>query len=427
MDQKQRPPVIIEMIRRKQSHNRSLAFLLVVLSLSLLSSHAVLAVAALPASSSEAAIAQSGRQEVAEAVSIDLKDVLDTQIESLDLSAMDHFIATLDSETLALFPEFDLRELAAGKGVDWGNLFSQLLRQLFREIVLNANLIGQMVVLAVLCVVLRHIQLSEGSSGELAFTVCFLTLFVLGIHGFGFAQQTAAAAVNQMSDFMYAMLPIMITLLAAVGGIGSAAMIHPVMVALIGATARLISVVVLPLAMLSAVVGAVGHLSDKYPLSKMAGLLRTVTVSILGLGLCIFTGVITVRGLVASVADGLTIRTAKYVSGSFIPVVGKFFSDTVELITGCSLLLKNSLSVFGVAGLIVICAFPAVKILVLSLLYRLVGALLQPLGEPRLADALTAMGNALTLVFAAVAVVGVLFFVGLSIMTGLSNLTVMVR
>ncbi len=362
-----------------------------------------------------------------ETASIDPKDVLDAQIGSLDLSAMDHFMTTLDSETLALFPEFDLRALAAGQGVDWGNLFSQLFRQLFREIVLNANLIGQMVVLAVLCVVLRHIQLSEGSPGELAFAVCFLTLFVLGIHGFGFAQQTAVEAVNRMSNFMYAMLPMMVTLLAAVGGIGSAAMIHPVMVAMIGLTARLVCTVVLPLALFSAVVGAVGQISDKYPLSKMAGLLRTAATSILGLGLCIFTGVITVRGLVASVADGLTIRAAKYVSGSFIPVVGKFFSDTAELITGCSLLLKNSLSVFGVAGLIVICAFPAVKIFVLALLYRLVGALLQPLGEPRLADALTAMANALTLVFAAVAVVGLLFFVGLSIMTGLSNLTVMAR
>ncbi|HBL67494.1 MAG TPA: hypothetical protein DDZ70_02185, partial [Firmicutes bacterium] len=61
-----------------------------------------------------------------EAASIDPKDVLDAQIGSLDLSAMDHFITTLDSETLALFPEFDLRALAAGQGVDWGNLFSQL-------------------------------------------------------------------------------------------------------------------------------------------------------------------------------------------------------------------------------------------------------------------------------------------------------------
>lgn len=354
-------------------------------------------------------------------------EVLKTQIESLRTEEMDAFIAALDDETRRFFPELDLRRLSQGQGVDWAGIWGAIAGRLFREIALNKRFIAEMIILAVLCVVLRHLQLSDGGPAEMAFAVGFLAVFVLGIHGFGVAQQVARSAVDQMTGFMYALLPMMVTLLASAGGLATASMVHPLMVAAIGLTGRLIGGVVLPLAFFAAVVGAVGQLSDKYPLSKLAGLLRTVTTGILGFGLCIFMGVVTVRGLVAAVADGLTIRTAKFVSGSFVPVVGKFFSDAMDLIGGCSLLLKNSLGVFGAAGLLIVCAFPAVKILVLSLLYRLVGALLQPLGEPRLAEALTSIGAALTLVFAAVAVAGLMFLIGVAVLVGLSNLTVMAR
>lgn len=354
-------------------------------------------------------------------------DVLNAQIQNLDTAGMDAFVAALDNETRDFFPEFNLKRLVRDGGVDWAGIWKAIVARLFREIALNARLIAEMVVLAVLCVVLRHLQFSEGGPSELAFAVGFLAMFVLGVHGFGIAQQVARQAVDQMANFVYALLPMMVTLLAAMGGVSTATMVHPLMVTAVGLTCRLIGGVVLPLAFFAAVVGAVGQLSDKYPLSKLAGLLRTVTTGVLGFGLCLFMGVITVRGLMSAVADGLTIRTARFVSGSFVPVVGKFFSDAMDLIGGCSLLLKNSLGVFGAAGLLVVCAFPAVKILVLSLLYRLIGALLQPLGEPRLAEALSSIGSALTLVFAAVAVTGLMFLIGITVLVGLSNLTVMAR
>lgn len=354
-------------------------------------------------------------------------EIISREIQNLDTSRLEAFIASLDSETQSILPEFDPAKLVRGHGIDWKGIVRALISRLFREIVINARLIAQMVVLAVVCVVLRNIQMNDGSASELGFAVCFLAMFVISVQGFSIAQQTARDAVTQMGGFVYAVLPIMVTLLAAVGGLGTAAMMHPLMVAAVGLTCQLIAYVVLPLALFSAVVGAVGQLSDKYPLSKLAGFLRTLTTGVLGFGLCVFMGFVTVRGLVAAVGDGLTLRTAKFVSGSFVPVVGKFFSDAMELITGCSLLIKNGIGVYAMAGLLVVCALPAIKILVLSLLFKLIGALLQPLGEPRLADALTSMGMSLNLVFAAVAVAGLMFLIGIAVLVGLSNLTVMVR
>ena len=60
-------------------------------------------------------------------------------------------------------------------------------------------------------------------------------------------------------------------------------------------------------------------------------------------------------------------------------------------------------------------------------MYRLAAALLQPLGAQELSESLHLLGNYLLLVFAAVAAVGLMFFIALTIIVGLSNVVVMLR
>ncbi len=86
----------------------------------------------------------------------------------------------------------------------------------------------------------------------------------------------------------------------------------------------LIHAVVFPLLFFSAILGIVSCLSDKYKVNQLAGLLRKVSVGILGSLLTVFLGIISVQGATAAVADGVTVRTAKYVTGNFVPVVGPF-------------------------------------------------------------------------------------------------------
>ena len=101
---------------------------------------------------------------------------------------------------------------------------------------------------------------------------------------------------------------------------------------------------VLPLLMVTALIECVNYLSDQYKLSNLAGVLKQTGMVVLGLTLVIFIGVISIQSVVGSVADGITLRTAKYATATFIPVVGKMFADTVELVMGASLLIKMRLA-----------------------------------------------------------------------------------
>ena len=147
----------------------------------------------------------------------------------------------------------------------------------------------------------------------------------------------------------------------------------------------------------------------------------------LGFTMVIFIGIITIQGVAGRVADGITLRTAKFATATFVPVVGKMFADTVELVMGASLLLKNAIGIFGVMAVLLICAFPLIKLLSLVAIIKIAGALVQPMGDEKMAKCLDAMGNNLLLVFACVLTVALMFFLAITMIIGAGSVAMMLR
>lgn len=189
----------------------------------------------------------------------------------------------------------------------------------------------------------------------------------------------------------------------------------------------LIQYVVLPLLFLAAILSIVSTLSEQYKVTKLAQLLRNVSIGILGIYLTIFLGVISVQGATAAVADGIAIRTAKFVTGNFIPVIGRMFTDATDTVITASLLLKNTVGILGVTILILLAAFPAMKILAIAIIYKLAAALLQPLGGGPVISCLDIIGKSIIYIFAALAIVSFMFFLTITVIVAAGNITMMVR
>jgi stage III sporulation protein AE len=64
------------------------------------------------------------------------------------------------------------------------------------------------------------------------------------------------------------------------------------------------------------------------------------------------------------------------------------------------------------------------KILAIAVIFQLSGALIQPLGNNRLSDALQEVGDSTFHLFGAVTVVGLMFFITLAILVGAANFSV---
>jgi stage III sporulation protein AE len=230
-----------------------------------------------------------------------------------------------------------------------------------------------------------------------------------------------------MTNFILALIPLLLALMASSGGLASAAFFHPVIIFLMNTSGLLIQNVVLPLLFLSALLNIVSTLTDQYKVTQLAGLLRNISIGLLASFLTIFLGVISVQGASAAVTDGITIRTAKFITGNFIPVLGRMFTDATDTVISASILLKNTVGVIGVAVLLFIAAFPAIKVLSLAFIYKFAASILQPLGGGPVIACLDIISKSVIYIFAALAIVSLMFFLSLTVIIAAGNLTIMMR
>jgi stage III sporulation protein AE len=356
------------------------------------------------------------------------------QLTDLDMSGVENFVNQLDSEITEAVPDLKFKDLVkkiASRDVDWKpvDLFTNCMHYIFKEVVANLDLLGKLIVLAIICVVLQNLvsAFEKGTTGQLTYMVTFLVLITIAVGSFGLAVQLGREVVDNMVTFMQALLPVMLTLMVAVGGISSAAILHPVIFVTITGIGTIIKNVILPLIFFAAVLDIVSHLSSRFQVSRLGGLMKTCAMGALGILTTLFLGIMAIQGVAGAVGDSLALRTAKFATDAFIPVVGGVFSEAVEAVVGSSLLLKNAV---GIGGLIVIClmmVIPLLKIISLAFIYKLAGALIQPVGDNQLGDCLNSLGSNLLTVFGAVATVGLLFFFAVTIVLVLGNFTVMLR
>lgn len=306
---------------------------------------------------------------------------------------------------------------------------SGLMRYMWHEVLYNGHILVTIVLLTIFSMILETLQTAfeRKQVSKVAYSICYMVILVLAINSFHVAITYATNAISGMIDFMMAMVPLLFTLLASLGNAVTVTVTHPLVVFMVHAVGTAVHTIVFPLLFFSAVLHIVSSLSDKYKLTQLANLLRTVSMALLGVLLTVFLGVISVKGIAGSVADGVTLRTAKYLTGNFVPVVGKVFADATDTVISASLLVKNSIGLVGVIILLFLCAFPAIKIITLALIFNLAAAVMQPLGDSPVIACLETIGKSMLYVFAALAAVGMMFFLAITIMLTAGNITVMMR
>ncbi|MGE5589699.1 MAG: stage III sporulation protein AE [Bacillota bacterium] len=351
----------------------------------------------------------------------------DDALSGLDTADIDRLLREAQANAGPQAPQVSVRgmlsALTSGRGFDWREMLRGLLRALFAETMASTALLAKLVALAVLAAVLHNVQEAFGGGGaaRVAAMVCYLATVTLALSSFALAFGTARGAVDSLVTFMQALLPTLLALLAANGGVVTVPLLHPVMVATINLASVMVRDVALPLILVAALVDLISSFSSSYKLSGLASLLRYATATALSLAMVLVLGVSSALKASGPVADSVALRAGKFAASTFIPVVGKMFSDAAELVWGTSTVLMSAVGLAGAVGVVLVVAFPLVKLVAIILTYRLAGAVIQPVSDPDVVGLLNGVANSVALTFVAVAAVALLFFLGVTMLMGAGN------
>lgn len=354
--------------------------------------------------------------------------------EVIDLSGLEELLGEIDHAFDGELEEFHLdriwQQIKAGDfHLDIKEIGRQLLAVAFQEVNKNRKLFTQLIVVAIVAIMLQMLSSNflQGSVAALTHAIVYLAFIAITLTSFRSASDTALTAVTGMSDLFYALVPLMMTLLASLGGVTSVSIVHPLVLAGLSMAMLLIRRFIFPLIYFATVLKVISYISPRFNLEKLSALGKDIALGLLGITMSVFLGLLGIAGVGASSIDGLTMKAAKMATGTFVPVIGRSLADALDGILGTSLLLKNGIGLMGIIAIFLLCALPAIKVLVMAMVYRLIGALLQPLGDERLAAAVSGIGNSLLLVFAVLVATGILFFFTISLLVAMGNITMMMR
>lgn len=361
------------------------------------------------------------------------QELMNGSLEKVNLTEMKQFWDQIMKEYGGFLPEGQkgslMDYLTGDKEFSLSGWSQGLLKYAFHELIANGKLLGMLILLTVFSMFLQSLQnaFEQSSISKVAYSIVFMVLVIIALNSFHVAITYTKETIDMMMSFFLALVPLLLALIAASGGLVSAAFFHPVLVFLMNTSGLLIGKVVLPLLFLSTILSIVSTLTEHYKVTQLAGLIRNWSIGLLGVFMTVFLGVISVQGTSTAVADGITIRTAKFITGNFVPVVGRMFTDAADTVISASVLLKNTVGIAGVVILLLITIFPALKILVIAFVYKLTSAILQPLGGGPVIKCLDIISKSMMYVFAALSIVSVMFFLSITIIIAAGNVTLMVR
>ena len=195
----------------------------------------------------------------------------------------------------------------------------------------------------------------------------------------------------------------------------------PVMAGAVTGFDFLMQHVVLPLVFLSAVFVMINGLTEKDYVKKLSTFLRKGAIFLTGLMITIFTGITAVQGIVTKSADGILIDTAKFSIDNFVPIVGGFAADSLDMVLSCIGLIKNAVGVIGIIILLSLLAGPVVKILSVAAVYKLIAIAAEPVAPKNISDSLNEIGNAAVTMTVVLATGAFMFLIFITIIMGMGG------
>lgn len=361
-------------------------------------------------------------------ISEDLNNSIIEELNEIDFSGLNGIVEEFQNSSTNIFSIENIKSkiysiISGENAVSYSSFFASIFSIFLELIVKYLPMLSLIVAIGVISNLLNGIKskFNEKSTSGLIHIVCFLAVVVLTIGMISSISKTSVNSINSMVSQMNAIFPILLTLMIGIGASASAGVFQPIVAIISTYVADFFTYLILPLFMASFVFGIINNLSDSIKLDKFNSFISSLFKWCVGLVFTLFFAVFTIQGISAGTFDSLSIRTTKYTIKSYIPIMGGYLSDGMDLILSSTILIKNAVGLVGVLMIISTILSPLLEIVVFSLLLKLVSAILQPMGNNKTSNFLMSTSKSITMLSTCIIAVGFMYLISVGLVMTTSN------
>ena len=257
-------------------------------------------------------------------------------------------------------------------------VIKQAVSQLSPELTQAAGVCLSLLAIIILLTVFENFSPESGKTIRLAGTIA---IAILLLRSSGTLIDMAADTIREISQYGKLLLPIMSAATASQGGGTSAMMLYAGTIAFDALLTTFLTRVTLPLVYVFIAVCVANRAIENDMLGNVCKFMKWFLTWSLKIPVYVFTGYMTLTGVVSGSVDASAIKAAKIAISGSVPVIGGIISDASETILASVGLAKSTAGVFGILVLLAILIEPFLRIAVQYGLLKLTSALCSVIGS----------------------------------------------
>ena len=318
-----------------------------------------------------------------------------------------------------------LNEAIQGK-INNQTIYKKIIKILGKEVSSNIKIL---ISILVIHGILKSItdSLENSNVSQIIYFVQYILIVTLIMSNFTEIIKLIKETASNLVGFINVLIPLLLTLMVYTGSITTSTVLEPILLFVSNFIGNIIANILIPVVLIIVVFSVISKITERIQIERISKFLKSSVVWFLGIFLTIFVGIVSLEGTLSSSVDGITAKTAKAAVSSLIPVVGKVLGDVVDSVLGCGIILKNAVGAVGVIVIIGICIVPVIKVAVLSIMYSLASAIVEPVADTKIVKLLEEMSGVFKLLLAILCSLSVILIIGVTMVVKISNSGMMYR
>lgn len=250
---------------------------------------------------------------------------------------------------------------------------------------------------AVLVSILRQIP---GGSNKIADLAAAVAISVLLLNRSNSLIHLGTQTITDLSEYGKLLLPVMTSAVAAQGGLTVSAALYTGTALFDTVLCSLISKLLIPMIYLFLAVSVANSAVGEDLLKQIGKFIKWVTTWSLKILLYVFTGYISITGVISGTADAATVKAAKLTISGVVPVVGGILADASEAFLVSAGLIRNAAGIYGIFAILAVFIGPFLRIGSHYLLLKVTGAVCAVFSSKRVAELISDFSAAMGLLLA---------------------------
>lgn len=274
------------------------------------------------------------------------------------------------------------QNLITGKNTDYSKIVQKVL-DIFASNVISVLKNGiAILVVIVLIGIFSSLELDKSSTvSKITFLISYIIIVTILANMYVGVIESYRKTISILTAVMQTVTPFVMIVMVFSGGIVSSNLIQPMILFIASLVGFLINYIVIPFVTIAIVIKIVSSFSDKVRLNRLGDLFSKSGLWITSVVFTLFLSVISVKGSITTSVDSTVIKTTQTAVSNFIPVVGKFVSDSLESIMGATEVIGKTAGVIGIIVMCVVTITPIIQMLVIFLAHKVLAALAETLTD----------------------------------------------